>query len=174
MVLCRYMKREIKFRCWFVGRMAYNIPKLQATKGLVDIVHINWDKDDLSDNPADTWTGLDDYVLMQYTGLKDKNGKEIYEGDVVRFHQFLFNGTEIEKEGTCVIKSGEYVWLASHIIHDDISEYMGYTKQDQLDGKAECYFIDLYGLHEDSFEIIGNIYKNPDLLNDQSTNSASA
>lgn len=62
--------REIKFRAWH--------------KQLKDMIY-----NDLCKNPFDTfWYNdgefSDMYELMQYTGLKDKNGKEIYEGDKVK------------------------------------------------------------------------------------------
>lgn len=107
---------------------------------------------------------VDPYTVGEYTGLIDRNEKRIFEDDIVRFHQFLFDGTKIEKEGTCVIEAGQYGWLASHIIHNDVGEYMGYSKKEQLEGKCECYFIHFYGLHEESFEIIGNIHDTPELL----------
>lgn len=57
------MNREIKFRAWNNGQM-WEIFDLLNPKEPID----NWPKGN---------------ILMQFTGLKDKNGKEIYEGDVV-------------------------------------------------------------------------------------------
>jgi hypothetical protein len=74
------------------------------------------------------------YKLMQFTGLKDKNGKEIYEGDI--------------------IKSEEPEWWSE-----------GHTQQITVADIAalptQCgdWSIDI-----DYYEVIGNIYENPDLL----------
>lgn len=102
---------------------------------------------------------VDPETVGQYTGLKDKNGVEIYEGDILKMHQFLFDGNEYDKETIGVIKWGEYGWLLSQIDGKEVNEYMGYKN-----GEGETYLIHFYGLHEESFEIIANIHDNPELL----------
>lgn len=74
------MNREIKFRAW----------------DEVSEKMLNWN-DFLDTNMKNTFiapesTGL---ILMQYTGLHDKNGKEIYEGDIVKYRDS--RGQHIEK-----------------------------------------------------------------------------
>lgn len=71
------MNREIKFRMWH-----------KKSKKMFDVESINF-----KDRIVNIWNSgiyslstfcLDDVILMQYTGLHDKNGKEIYEGDIVK------------------------------------------------------------------------------------------
>jgi len=57
--------REIKFRAWEKDKMVYEDDLFYIEYGAVMNQDNNW-------------------ILMQYTGLKDKNGREIYEGDVVK------------------------------------------------------------------------------------------
>lgn len=76
--------------------------------------------------------------VMQYTGLKDKNGKEIYEGDIVKFGHWTTQVEFFDKlfyDGGCGVHSG-------------------------------FYFNEELGFHNnlDESEVIGNIYENPELL----------
>lgn len=84
---------------------------------------------------------IDDKYLMQSTGLKDKNGVEIFEGDVVDY-----NGRK------AIIK-----W------HGSYASFI-YRFVDEL-RKIKSEWNPLY-LSYYRFEIVGNIYENPELLND--------
>ncbi len=88
-------------------------------------------------------------ILMQYTGLKDKNGKDIYEGDILRYHYF-----EDYSIGVC-----DYVECDRYEIGVVEWDKVGY----HLVGE-KGYSPSLGNICIDSFEIIGNIYENPELL----------
>jgi uncharacterized phage protein (TIGR01671 family) len=83
----------------------------------------------------------DRFILMQYTGLKDKNGREIYEGDIVRY-----------KLG------GD--WIVGDVRYD--ADSARYVKRAEKAGSSWDYK-DLAS-YASSTQVIGNIYEDPELL----------
>ena len=157
--------REIKFRAFSKedGKMYY----LGDDGGMH--FHLGWTSwtfhaSGSSNIPCGTWGFPDDSdILMQYTGLKDKNGKEIYEYDLLRrtypagytIYEVRFGEYD---NGECPSDyDGGYGWFLkkAYAVHNGKEE----------DILAE----DVYGMGSDSYyqdgaEVIGNIYENPEFL----------
>ena len=114
------MSREIKFRAWD------KFSKVMVSPHDGDF--IKW---------AAPTNWRECYEVMQSTGLLDKNGKEIYEGDVVNYGDYTDNS------GPC---NHEVTWKDGCFITKEISTNDDFT------------FVDPCG------EVIGNIYENPELI----------
>lgn len=128
-----------KFRAYFnrYKRMIYSIGVVNENTVLVDFN---------GDGNLETIFLTNDISLMQFTGLKDKNGNEIYEGDVCRWTDpELFDG-EIISDVFIARYNDEYLkWIGeNNNSHDDLYDF---TDDRQL-------------------ELIGNIYENPKLLDE--------
>jgi len=128
--------RDIKFRCWDT-----------ENKEMLEVQELDYE-DSYNGQPMIRTTMYSDYfdtedmILMQYVGLKDKNGKEIYEGDIVKFRF-----KDDREEFSDLIGYIEYqtTFTAFRIMSNQGSFKIDIT---------EIKFI----------EVIGNIYKNPELL----------
>ena len=123
-------------------------------------VYVEWD---------DALSGTEDIddngVLMQSTGLFDNSipKKEIFEGDVVELHHFTENYSE-----TGGFYEGEesLVGVVRYGYTDDEIKYFGkvYPPRWFIENRyRELVFSDLSGLHEESFKVIGDVYRNPEL-----------
>ncbi len=137
--------REIKFKLWdkACNRMFFPDEKYPIKLHLSGLVSID-----------DSWaTG--ESILLQFTGLKDKNGKEIYEGDIVKGYG-CYEDEYQETIGQVQYKGDQYCLCDKK---GDAIEWFD-------DGSHETYGLECwqFGDDEDEWEVIGNIYENPELL----------
>ncbi len=95
---------------------------------------------------------------MQYTGLKDKNGREIYEGDIIHCVHWFFDGNEIEEHFTASVRFRDGSFTLENINSRYYSDYTG-----EENGKGICWIGDINYCEED-YEVIGDIYRSPELL----------
>jgi uncharacterized phage protein (TIGR01671 family) len=101
----------------------------------------------------------DGITVMQYTGLKDIEEKELYIGDIVNVHYFYFNGNEAEAEMTGILGEREFGLTLENVKGRQFQEHTGYSEDE-----GWLYLSTWGGLHEESFTLLGNIHQNPDLL----------
>jgi len=144
--------REIKFRAWGTERTDLNNQDkqimfyqkeqfLESYFRRVRILFINW-------------------KLMQYTGLKDKNREDIYEGDILEW------GYGQDKEGDKFrAKVIARIGITKQGCEEYTSHHVGFMCEWLTDeGSKNLQFTDLPDPSICKIKVIGNIYENPELL----------
>lgn len=121
------MNREFEFRAWLTK---YN--------KMVKIYSWNIWQEYFMCSEYDSEFYLEETPIMQYTGLKDKNNKEIYEGDIVTLHNSKYKVIFNSKEARFVLRD------------DEFEMNIPFTNN-----------------NNERMEIIGNIYENPELMEDK-------
>lgn len=121
--------RQLKFRAYFHGQ------KIMENGASISF-------DGCESEYVGNMQGFDEKItIMQFTGLHDKNGKEIYEGDILRWvSSNPFSLGEIRKVQVSYVE-------ARYWCHGSIGVYLA-----DLLSNERC-------------EVIGNIYENPELIN---------
>lgn len=132
--------RDIKFRLW-----NDEDNRMERVTEMRKFLSIQWECDTVDDDTSETSEWCTPKTIMQFTGLKDKNGIEIYEGDLIK-----------NQRGRTV----EVVWhkftasFGSVFVGDDGSAPIGQDKS--------------YGFHnadwKHEIEVIGNIYQNQEFI----------
>lgn len=136
--------RELKYRVWSVDDRTYDDPYSHSYYAMTQDGKLDFYCH------GDHWDSCepDKYIIEQYTGLIDKNGKEIYEGDIVKTNspdRANFNAGAIVMQQQMYLIINTPTYGDARLSH---SEPLGYYCD------MEC-------------EIIGNIHENPELLGDE-------
>lgn len=154
-----------KFRAWDKARNKMNYKVMVGNCNTDDE---NWTCPIIWIEEKKDWLHFDDYeCIMQSTGLFDKNGKEIFEGDVLKFndewdeycHEGYVDGS-VEGINFVEVVRGEACFEFGKTKYPESSLFI--RMEDE-----HLTFSELIKSRDFEFEIISNIYENPELLEDK-------
>lgn len=133
--------REIKFRAYIKKQnKMVEITEMSFRKGWFE--YYNYEKEQYEDyycTDTDEIINSQEIIIMQYTGFKDKNGKEIYDGDIFKCGQTLYQ-----------VLNAIFGFKVKYVKNHNENYLYDFT-------------LDYFNLN-DEIEVIGNIYENQELL----------
>ena len=151
--------REIKFRAWHATQLKMYSPEEMAADQLTLLTTGQFINVNSSDARLSEIYTAGKMMPLQYTGLNDASGAEIYEGDIVQFTYWWFDGNEAES-----LLSGSIVYqhyCMSYALEGiKNAEWLRHTGATGSDTESFAFF----NFDEADFTVIGNIYENPELL----------
>lgn len=146
-----------KFRAWDKRRKEmWKVATLHIEDEYADLFKTN-----IYEKPFDNpWAKFEDLILMQSTGFKDNNDTEIFEGDVVNIHWFYADFDPVELGA---FENEEYAERVT--VKKEFGNFGFWWEE--ADSWVDLATLAMSArLDEESFEILGNIHANPELLND--------
>lgn len=136
------MTREIKFRAWIeTGNETDDYVEPMTIQQMIHSKESTFSLEQLNDL----------FDFEQFTGLHDKNGREIYEGDIVSFGSVWNNGDNED------IDEEFHIGVVEYDPHDAV-----YNVNCEESGEHRFLFMEV--VNYDGFGVIGNIFENPELL----------